>query len=414
MRRLSVTIVTTVLLVMGGYVAAALMTPLPELEPQLSVDATQEFVLDESIIDEVVASQSLPTAVGWAQDGADETVWSNSDSARPMASIVKLVTAIVCLEEQPVEEGTDGGTYTVTEADAAIRAEVLGQNGVAHDTPVGLDLSMRQLLQLVLMASSNNYAIAYANSVFGSQSAFADAANAWAAEHGLDSVRVTEASGLSERNVASAADLVRITRIALDHPLIAEVMATTSVEIPGLGLIESTNPLIDDDGVIGAKTGTLFESGYNLAAVRENSVEGRDLTAIVVTLGRDSAAERANDTRITLNGAVATAQPTSLVMTDSPVGSVLTWQGDVVSILTEGDASTVLAPGERATTTMQLDEVTLTRAKGTTIGSVVSESPTGSTEIPLVTTDAIVEPDGWWRLGNPGIVFGWQDPEPLP
>ena len=418
-RRLTITLSAFLLLLSGGYIAAALTVALPELEPQPIVPVAYDFSVEVDAGNEALTSQSLPSAVGWATDPSewaysDQTIWANSDDAHPIASLTKLVTVIVCLEAEPVDEGTDGGTYTVTEADANTRAQVLGMNGIAHDTPVGLELTTRQLLELILLPSSNNYAIAYANSVFGSQRAFASAANEWAAEHGLSSVQIVEASGLSENNVASPADVVRFTRLALDHPLIAEVIAMESAEIPEIGLIESTNPLIEDDGVIGAKTGTLFESGYNLSAVRVNTVEGREVTTIAATLSRDGAAERARDTRVVLNDALATITPMDIVVPADPVGTVLTWEGREVSILTDGEASTVLLPGEAITRNIELDRTTGARAQGTVIGAIMADTPTGAAEVPVITDAAIVEPDGWWRLANPGIVFGWKDPEPRP
>ena len=117
---------------------------------------------------------------------------------------------LVGLEAAPVEPGTAGPVYTLTEADAALVDEVLAQDGTFAPAPVGLELTTRQILDLILVPSANNYAISYARSVFGSDEAFLAAADDWLARNGLASVHIEEAAGLSDNNVATPADIVRL------------------------------------------------------------------------------------------------------------------------------------------------------------------------------------------------------------
>ena len=130
-----------------------------------------------------------------------DRVWANDDSPRRIASITKLVTVLVGLEAKPVEPGTDGPVYTVSEADAALVDEVLTQDGTFAPAPVGLELTTRQLLDLILVPSANNYAIAYSRWVFGSDEAFLAAANDWLSRNGLDSVRIFEAVSYTHLDV---------------------------------------------------------------------------------------------------------------------------------------------------------------------------------------------------------------------
>lgn len=411
LRRTFILAPLTLLVAGGGYTVATLTAPLPEVQAALTEPASNTIAGDEALLEATVAGQSLPTAVGW-QEG--DEVWANTEDAFPIASMTKLITVLVCLEAQPVEPGTDGDTYTVGNMDAVIRAQVLTQDGIVNDTPVGLELTTRQLLQLILLPSSNNYAISYANSIFGSQQKFAAAANDWAKRQGLATLNITEASGLSEKNVASPADMLRVARLALDDPLIAETVALDSAEIPEIGLIETTNPLAEEPGIIGLKTGTLFESGYNLAAARETSVDGRDVTTLTVTLSRESAEDRAADTREVLAEATETVADIGLFDTDASVGAVLTWEGVSVPIITADGASTVLIPGESAEWSTALAaglSIDAALPGGSPVGTITVTSPGGDSEVPLVTASPITEPDGWWRLGHPGIVFGWVDPE---
>src|SRR5690606_2622018 len=128
------------------------------------------------------------------------------------------------------------------------------------------------------------------------------AANDWLQQHGLASVRIYDASGMNDLNVASAADIVRIVRLALEQPIVAEIVAQSVIDIPELGEIENSNPLLADSGVIGVKTGTTFPEGYSLAAAQRESESGRDLVAIAVVLDRADAEARASDARAALSG----------------------------------------------------------------------------------------------------------------
>ena len=401
-RRIAVA-AAALIVVVGGYTGLIALTPLPELHGSLAVEAEVQIDADEAPAQGAVDAQALPTAVGWADD---EQVWANDDSPRRIASITKLVTVLVGLEAKPVEPGTDGPVYTVSEADAALVDEVLAQDGTFAPAPVGLELTTRQLLDLILVPSANNYAIAYSRWVFGSDEAFLAAANDWLSRNGLESVRIFEASGLSDDNVATAADVLRLSRLALANPLVAEIVSQSRIEIPELGEITTTNRLLGEPGVIGVKTGTTFPSGYSLAAAQRETLTGRELVAIAVTLDRDDGEARAADTRAALAAMAASGQTVQLVEEGEPIGSVTTWTGAEIGLIAKTGAETVLVPGEAARRTAELAAIP-TGGAGRQAGTVRIAAPGGDQEVPVVTAAAILEPDLWWRLTHPGIVLGW-------
>lgn len=398
--------VTTILLLGGAYTAMIASAELPALEADLSPEAAQEITAETEAAEAAVEEQQEPTAIGWLHDDA---VWANSDKAAPIASLTKLVTALVCLEAAPAED--DGATpvYTVGADHAAITQQVIARNGVLLPAPEGLELTTRQVVELLLVPSANNYAIAYGNWVFGDEQGFVDAVDDWAERNGIESLSITEASGLSPENVASPADVVRIARLALEHPLIADVVTEASVEIPGVGTIESTNPLLGEDGVIGLKTGTLDAAGYNLAVARHETEGDRELTTVAVVLDRDDGGERAADARATLSAADDTTGPVEVISAAETIGSVITWTGREVPLETSAEITQVLVPGE--TVSLRTDIAPITASpRGTEVGTALAEGPDGDDEVTVVTTGGIEEPDLWWRLTHPAIVFGWADP----
>lgn len=389
----------------GGYVAACALAPLPELRPEISGAAEQRFAPAAeaaAAVQSAVDAQRKPSAVGWA-DGTE--VWSN-DGERPrqIASITKLVTVLVCLDAKPLAAGADGPSYTVTEADERIREEVQRSDGVIADTPVGQKLTTRQLIELAMLPSANNYAISYARWVFGSDEKFLAAAAQWAERNELKTLRITEPSGLSERNVAGAADLVRLGRIALQNPLVAEIAAEPWAKLPGIGPISNTNPLLGDRGVIGLKTGTLSSAGYNLLAARTDRVGDRDAVIISVALDRADGSARAKDSRALLRIGAETASDVVIVDPDAAIGSVRTWQGESVPLRPARGSTAALLPGESAKRSVEIDRVGSGDA-GRTIGVVRVAGPGVDADIPVVTGKVIVRPDLWWRVTHPATAF---------
>lgn len=393
----------------GGYTAAVAVTPLPALRPNLSVEAEQWIEADSSGAEAAVTAQTLPTAIGWA-DG--EEVWSNDDTAYSLASVSKLITVLVCLEAQPLEPGDDGPTYTWTAADRQRQSEYLAMDGVAYPIPVGTEITLREMLKFIFLPSSNDYAAAYAYWTFGDNETFLAAVEEFKNTHGLASVNFVEPTGMNENNRANAADLVRVARIALANPTVREFNGMQSAVMPwGIGLIENTNPLLGEvPGVVGVKTGALSVVGYNFILAQEADAFGREIINISVTLARPNKAARAQSGRDMLAAMATLPQQVPLIADGEEVGMVRTWQGKSVSLRTAGGSSGVLLPGERAQRTLTLGTVGESPA-GTVAGEWITTTPTGEQRVSVVTAAAIAEPDLWWRLTHPAIVFGWADPQ---
>ena len=387
----------------GGYVWAAAAAPLPDLQPTLDVSAELQFDADQSAAQAVVDQQFEPTAIGWAHD---DEVWSNDDTSYSLASVSKLLTVLVALEAQPLEPGADGPTYVWTAEDQQRQNDFLAMQGVAYPITVGTEITLRQMLQFIFLPSSNDYAEAYAYRVFGDNETFLEAVEQFTEKHGLHSMTLVEPTGMDMRNQSNAADLVRLARLAIDNPTVREFNGMKYAEMPwGIGTLENTNPLLGEmPGVIGVKTGALL--GYNLIVAQEFDALGREVINIAVTLDRDSKEARAESGWVMLNDMATLPQHHELVAEGERIGTVTTWLGDEVPIVTAGAADTVLLPGEEAVRTHELGTIA-PGPTGSRVGEVTLSAPSGSTEIALVTTEPIEEPDLWWRLTHPATVFAW-------
>ena len=143
------------------------------------------------------------------------------DVALPIASITKLMTALVVVEAaQPLDEQIE-----ITAEDRSRRSRL-----VSRLAP-GTTLSRGDLLHLALMSSENHAANALGRNYPGGLVACVDAMNAKARELGMTNARFVEPTGLSDQNVASPEDLSKLVMAAAKVPLIHEYSTDSRYEV---------------------------------------------------------------------------------------------------------------------------------------------------------------------------------------
>jgi len=157
------------------------------------------------------------------QDTEEVLFEKNAEAVLPIASITKLMTALVITEAGlPLNE-----RLTVTAEDARVRAG--NPRSTLH---AGARLSRESALQLALMASENRAAYLLGRTYPGGMGAFVQAMNAKARELGMNDTRYVEPTGLSADNRSSARDLAVLVRAAYEHPLIRQHSTATSAVMP--------------------------------------------------------------------------------------------------------------------------------------------------------------------------------------
>lgn len=208
----------------------------------------------------------------------------------PIASLTKLVTAMVFLDQKPDLSQTV--TITQEEEDPETKQVF----------PVGESLTYADILKSMLVGSVNTSANVLAQSTTGTEN-FVRAMNAKMKELGLRSPVFVDPSGLDPQNRANAADVAAILSTALNYPDIRAVTENADVIVTGKTLkkdyrIKSTNLLLSSFlnqkpyGIIAAKTGSLPNAGYCMAMVTKHA-EGQQIVA--VELGSENTFSRFQD-----------------------------------------------------------------------------------------------------------------------
>ena len=180
----------------------------------------------------------------------------NSDSVVPIASITKLMTAMVVLDGHP----------NLAETMKVSTEDVDTLRGSSSHLPVGVELSREDMLRVALMSSENRAASALARYYPGGLPAFVVAMNRKAQALGLRDTHFSDSTGLNSANVSSARDLVKMVSAASRYPLIREFSTTASYSVALNGRprqFNNTNGLVKSpDWQIGvSKTGFINESG---------------------------------------------------------------------------------------------------------------------------------------------------------
>lgn len=225
----------------------------------------------------------------------------NSQAVLPIASITKLMTAMVVTEANlPLDE-----VLTITDDDVDM------EKGSRSRLKVGTQLTRGEMLHLALMSSENRAAHALGRHYPGGLSAFVVAMNRKAQELGLLDTRYVEPTGLSSRNQSSARDLATLVGAAHQHQIIRELSTSPEylVEIDHqVQHFKNTNGLVNspawDIGL--QKTGYISEAGRCL--VMQTRLAGRKLIMVFLdSAGRYSRIGDAERIRKWLEGGEAQA-----------------------------------------------------------------------------------------------------------
>ena len=216
-----------------------------------------------------------------------ETLWErNSRDLRSIASITKVMTVMLFLEQRP----------------NLARGVVISRRDVRRASTTSLRqgerVTLRDLLHLALVASDNAAARALARvSPWGTRR-FVTRMNAKAAELGLEQTRFTDPSGLGDGNVSSAYDVSRLIAEASERAQVSEIMRKRSYRIRTsrrARTIRNTNKLLGTRvDVIAGKTGYIDQAGYCLATLVQ--LEDERFVSIVV-LGARSRSGRFTEAR---------------------------------------------------------------------------------------------------------------------
>lgn len=349
----------------------------------------------------LAALPDVDMQAGALVDAEGRVLWSrNANVERPMASITKIMTAVVAIERGGLDDmvTVPKDSTSVGESTSYLRA--------------GEKLTLREVLEALLVKSGNDAAVAIAEHISGDESAFVDLMNAKAKQLGLTHTSYRNPHGLDEQgHHTTAGDLAVLARYAMTKPEFRRIVGLKQVTIGSGKRVETlpnTNILLGNyEGANGIKTGWTNGAGYSVVA----SAKRGDTELYAVVLGTRTELARFRQARELLDWGFAHYRPQQLASANTIVG-----EAPVTDYLDVNVPAAIAQ--DLSVPVLDLNgpirrEVTLAAqkapvAQGQSVG-VVTFTQDGKViaQLPLVAVSAVKKPNVFQRIGI-AIARAWR------
>lgn len=199
----------------------------------------------------------------------------------PIASLTKLMTALIVLEKNELDSLT------------IISKNAIASEGDKGSLKVDEKITVKNLLYLLLVNSSNDAAVALAEHIAGSENEFVKLMNQKAEELGLNNTRFINTTGLdlnNKNNYSTAYDLVKLTKHALDKPLLCEIMRVQNLNVFSVDKqikhrLKNTNKLLGKlpgINIISGKTGFTNKAGECLILAISHPDNNQKIVCVIL------------------------------------------------------------------------------------------------------------------------------------
>ncbi len=322
----------------------------------------------------------------------------------PIASVAKVINALVILDKHPLAAGADGPTITLTDEDVALYNHYIAIDGSVMPVRSGMQLTERQMLEALLLPSANNIADSLAVWTFGSIGAYHTYANNYLQKHGLTNTKVGgDASGFLPDSVSTTSDLVKLGALAIKNPALAEIVNEKTAVIPGVGTVRNYNNLLGTNGIIGVKTGNNDQNGGVFLGATTAQVNGKTVVVISAISGAPTLSTVLRDSGTFLAAARTTFAETNIVQKDTVLGTYALTDGSHVQAVASADLSVVVLRGDTVKARVELKKISYNAKPGDTVGhvSIAATDFSPATSVPIVLKQAPVKPSIGYRLLHP-------------
>ncbi|GGJ95115.1 D-alanyl-D-alanine endopeptidase [Pseudomonas matsuisoli] len=248
---------------LAGLALACLAFVSPVQAKEITVNPQQELASGSALLVDMNTNKVLYS--------------SNPDVQVPIASVTKLMTAVVLLDAK----------QSMSEKIPVVIKHNPDMQGVYSRVRLGSEVSRHDMLLMTLMSSENRAATSLAENYPGGMKAFVAAMNAKAKALGMTRTRYVEPTGLSEKNVSTANDLVKLLKATKQYPMIEELSATPSKAIafgkPAYSLqFNNTNRLTRNSGWDIELTKTGFTNAAGHCLVMRTRMAGKPVAFVVL------------------------------------------------------------------------------------------------------------------------------------
>ena len=409
-RRLRTTVVVLVVLILVGVFAsrggssdhpsAGTRGSNPALPPLvLSMTATRTRAVS-GFDPEIPWASTGQSAIAVPAAGLLET--SGPEDPVPIASLTKMMTAYLTLEQHPLTATSSGPNLEMTAVDQADFAQDTVEDASSVEVQAGEVLTERQLLSGLIVRSANNIADTLARWDSGSIPAFVARMNAEAATLGMTSTHYADTNGLDASSVSTAHDQLVLAQHAMELPSFASIVDQTTVTLPYIGTLDNYVGAVGSDGVVGIKSGFTDAASacVVLAAIRQ--VGNRQVLVFAADLSQPTTLEYAGQEDVSMIDSVSPAlrlvevsashQPVGqLAISSSGTSSGSSGQNDKATpVETASPLVAVAWPGSTVVLSVREGRIGHSVSAGAVVGYLEASSAGGPpVSVPLVAMNGL-------------------------
>ncbi len=385
--------------VIVGLVTFQLVRPLP-------VVAATPSIPTSDLVPGTPPSIPLPAkgeaAVGTAELGIMAA--SPQEQALPMASVAKLMTALVVTEDKPLAVDDTGPTIVIDSADVADYQARLAAGESVLKVEAGEQITEFDALQGLLIPSGNNIAAVLAKWDAGSVDAMVKKMNARAVAMHLANTHFEDPAGVSSKTVSTPSDLFRIAVAAMKNKVIAKVVGEVQADLPLEGVRPNVNSILGQDGIIGIKTGSGIGTATgslpisNFVFASKQTTGAQTYVIYGAVMGQDTLADAFKVTMALIDAVKPAVQYQSYLAEGAVVATYSAPWGSKSDLKASHRVSYFTWPGMKLRRSLTLASVTAPVEAGRQVGHLSLSLGEQVTSVPLTTASALDKPGLRWRL----------------
>jgi D-alanyl-D-alanine carboxypeptidase (penicillin-binding protein 5/6) len=325
---------------------------------------------------------------------------SGNEQAIPAASVTKVMTALLILEDKPLQLTQDGPTITITDADVqSYETDRAGNQSVAL-VSAGEQLSELQALQGMLIPSANNFAETLARWDAGSVSAFVARMNTRAAALNMTHTKFADVSGATPGSVSTPSDLVSLGIAAMKQAVFAQIVGMGQAELPVAGIVYNVDAVLGQSGITGIKTGSGLNSGANFLFAAVVTADGHQVTVYGCVMGQATLALAFSTAKTLIASMAANLHVRRVIARNQTIATYVAPWGAQSDLVSSVDVDLIEWPGMVLRQRLDARSLVIDQplAAGTGEGTEHVVLGDYNLDVPLVTADPMYPPGRLWRL----------------
>ena len=384
-----------VLLVVVAAAAFNYLRPVPAAVPSSSLPKTQQIPGTAPAMPWPARGEAAIGVSGLGLLGS-----SGTEQAIPAASVTKVMTALIVLEDSKLQVDQSGPVLTMTDADVqSYQNDLRDQQSVVR-VEAGEQLTLFQVLEGILIPSANNLAETAARWDAGSIDAFVTKMNNRAAALHLAHTRYADPSGASPSSVGTPSDLTSLGMVAMQNAVFARIVGMGQADLPVAGTVYNVDADLGQDGIIGIKTGSGLSTGANFLFAANPKVDAHTIVVYGCVMGQATLAAAFSAARQLVRAMSAALHVRRVIERNETVGTFTTAWGEQSDIVSLFDVDLVEWPGMVLRQQMNVSPLTVDAPlpSGTRTGTLRLVLGDYDFQVALATGNPLYPPGRLWRL----------------